>query len=215
VERAGRIVAAGLAGILFTVAAAAGASSANGEGYFVTIKTEQDGVYLEREIGTTTVGDAVGVHWKRVCSAPCNVAVPEDASYRLSGHGYRPSDPFSIRSTSTINAKLSTSAGFGAALGFGIGGAALVVTGLALLRVEDTVTTRYDTTTGQAISETEPSGARKLAPAFLVIGAVFLGVGLYVGLTNMSSVSINGKEVALKSNGNRPGLRLTPNGFVF
>lgn len=55
----------------------------------------REGVYLEREAGTTSVGDAVGVHWKRVCNAPSNVRVSDDTSYRVAGHGYVPSDPFS------------------------------------------------------------------------------------------------------------------------
>lgn len=78
---------------------ASSATSSEDGGYHVTITTEQEGVVLERLIGTTTLGNREAEHWERVCSAPCNTNVPGGSEYRVGGRDVRATPTFTIDPT--------------------------------------------------------------------------------------------------------------------
>lgn len=63
----------------------------------VHVRVESAGpITLSKKLG--------GAHWKTVCTAPCNIAVPLDDAYRVSGASIAPSDEFRLRKTAGGNA---------------------------------------------------------------------------------------------------------------
>lgn len=162
--------------------------------YEVTIETAQEGVALERPLGTTTLGYAEAQHWERVCAAPCNRAVP-GGEYRIGGNGLRKSALFIIDSPTTINAKLGKQGAFSAGVAVGVGGATLGLVGAVIL---------------SRPSHGDDTG-KNVGLATIVIGLAMAGVGLVLGMSNSSQVKVNDKLIAKP----KSTLRFVGDGFVF
>jgi len=136
-------------------------------GYYVTIKTEQTGVVLEQAIGSTTVGNVTGTHWRRVCTAPCNVEV-RGGAYRLNGEGLRSTGTFTIDRNATLEASLGNSGAMTAGMTLLGGGLLFGLIGLISTSGPKNETPTYDPSTGK--TGTEPDTIRSAGYVFLVLG---------------------------------------------
>jgi hypothetical protein len=148
-----------------------------------------------------------------ICNAPCDIRVSSYGEYRITGRGLRPSHTFGLTTDSSIDANLGSSGAMWTGVGLTIGGSVLVLTGLMVMAVGSAVqTTTYDAYGGS--TTTSDGGLTGVGTGFLVVGAVATGIGLYLWLSNGSSVDVNGARVA-STKKSRPLIELTPRGFVF
>lgn len=189
-------------------------TSADRETFYVSIHTEQEGVVLERLIGSSSLEGGPDVeHWTRVCTAPCNIEVPAGSDYRIGGHGLRKSPTFTIDRSTEIDAKLGTPGGLLAGVILTSVGGLLALTGVAIGGASNT---NGSSVADSGSGDKQSSNATTAAWVVGASGLVMVVVGVVVLLGNANSVSVNRTAIAKKK---QPpsvgGLRLTPTGFVF
>lgn len=130
------------------------------------------GAFLERPLGTTS-------HYERVCDAPCDRRLAPGI-YRAKAPGHGTSKPFSLdgAESKTVTAKLaSTNQTWGGIVIMALGAAGV---GLGVVQI----------TTGRETDNTLGYGVTALGCAMFIGGLIAIG-------TNRSSITVDGKQVAL------------------
>ncbi|MBI2389116.1 MAG: hypothetical protein HYV09_05825 [Deltaproteobacteria bacterium] len=172
-----------------TMALVLAATSARAQTTFVTVDGEQGGLVLERAF--VDPGDPGKPRWVPICAAPCNVAVPVGAGYRINGRGRRASDIFVLDGErAKVRADTGSSASF-------VTGIAATCVGGALLTIA-------------AGLVTDESGPRDVA-IIAVSGVAMLVTGLALLSANKTTVRVS-RDGATASLG---PIRLAPEGIVF
>jgi hypothetical protein len=186
-------------------------------GVIVELQANDGRATIERRVGTTSLAGmpftdvsfaSVG-HWAEECIAPCEVKLDPRYSYRVGGEGLTPSGSFALprdkdrvhlaaemgSSSARLAGILLTGLGVGTTL---LGGTALVLT--PIFENQDVG------------SKTFRSAVLVGGVAFVAVGVLEMGMGLYLWATNGSSVRADHGVLSAKS-ATQP--RLTPGGLVF
>jgi hypothetical protein len=147
-------------------------------------------------------------HWEHACVAPCQLKLDPRFTYRVSGEGLVPTDSFTIpqgRDRVRLDARMGSSTGRLAGILLTGAGAVGATMGAIALGVSP-------------ILESEDVGSKGFRTAlvaggatFLAAGMVSLGVGLYLWLSNGSTVQQEGGAITI----GRSDVKLTPNGIAF
>jgi hypothetical protein len=173
---------------------------------------------IEKRVGTTSLpalpfsDTSFGSvsHWEHTCVAPCELKLDPHYAYRVAGDGLTPSQSFALprdRDKVTVTAEMGSSTArlSGMVLtGFGVGSLGLGGTALLL----------------SPVFENQDVGSKTFRSVVLAGGVVLvaagvleLGAGLYLWLTNGTTVRADHGVLSAKADSGR--VRVTPTGLVF
>jgi hypothetical protein len=191
---------------------------ASGKTVTVELQSSSARATIEKRVGTTSLAalpfsdTSFGSvsHWEHACVAPCELKLDPHYAYRVAGDGLTPSDSFALprnKEKVTLSAEMGSSTGrlSGMALtAIGVGSALLGGTALVL----------------SPVFESQDVGSKGFRTGVLAGGVVFLaagvlemGMGLYLWMSNGTTVRADHGVLAAKRD-ERP-FKLTPSGVVF
>jgi hypothetical protein len=187
----------------------------SGAGPVVELRADDPHASIEKRTGTSApsgvaFADAaffsVG-HWEQQCVAPCRLKLDPRFSYRVSGDGLVPTGSFSIpegRDRVRLDAKMGSSTARLVGIVMTGAGAVTAATGALALGISPIL----------ASEDVGSKGFRSAVVAggatFLAVGLVSTGIGLYLWLSNGSTVREDGSVPIGKTD-----MRLGPSGLAF
>jgi hypothetical protein len=194
---------------------------AGGKTVTVELQSSSARATIEKRVGTTSLAalpfsdTSFGSvsHWEHACVAPCELKLDPHYAYRVAGDGLTPSDSFALprnKEKVTLSAEMGSSTArlSGMALtAIGVGSTLLGGTALVL----------------SPVFESQDVGSKGFRTAVLAGGVVFLaagvlelGMGLYLWMSNGTTVRADHGVLAAKrtEKDDRP-FRITPSGVVF
>lgn len=191
---------------------------AAGKTVTVELQSNSARATIEKRVGTTSLpalpfsDTSFGSvsHWEHACVAPCELKLDPHYAYRVAGDGLTPSQSFALprnKDKVTLSAEMGSSPArlSGMALtALGIGSALLGGTALVLSPVLE----------GQDVgSKGFRTGVLAGGVVFLTAGVLEMSMGLYLWLTNGTTVRADHGVLAAKNDS--PPVKLTTSGLVF
>lgn len=198
------------------------AKSDAGKTVTVELQSNSARATIEKRVGTTSLPSLPFTetsfgsvsHWEHACVAPCELKLDPHYAYRVAGDGLTPSDSFALprgKDKVTLNAEMGSSPArlSGMALtALGTGSALLGGTALAL----------------SPVLESQDVGSKGFRTAVLAGGVIFLaagvlelGMGLYLWMSNGTTVRADHGVLAAKNDtrSRSSAFKITPAGVVF
>jgi hypothetical protein len=192
------------------------------QGPVIELRASDPRAVIERKTGSSSPSGvpfaetsffSVG-HWEHACVAPCQLELDPKFSYRVSGDGLVPTDSFTIprgRDRVRFEAKMGSSTGRLA--GILLTGAGAVSAGIGAVALGVSPILESEDVGSRGFRSVVVAGGATL----LAVGLVSVGVGLYLWMSNGSSVEERPLPMSAEAQRRRSGsdVRLTPNGIAF
>jgi len=192
-------------------------------GKTVTVELQSSSAHatIEKRVGTTSLAalpfsdTSFGSvsHWEHACVAPCELKLDPHYAYRVAGDGLTPSDSFALPRNKE---KVTLSADMGSSTAR-LGGMALTAIGIGSTLLGGTALVLSPVFESQDVgSKGFRTGVLAGGVVFLTAGVLELGMGLYLWMSNGTTVRADHGVLAAKrtEKDDRP-FRLTPGGVVF